>query len=185
MDNLIFPSLANQTPAIYAESLSPDEAVRQAAFFQALLQDVICQQLLPSVTFGLFDFKLQFHSYLGCDTRPCMSAAIHASSPLPPFSSSNGQDFILVNIPGTADGSTRQELIAYVMLLQRLFDGSENTIANHMPDGLPATSPLSNTLRAYVSVNIKLKCFDSIPDLLADLAADGLDLTSIQPFLAV
>ena len=110
---------------------------------------------------------------------------LHASSPLPPFSSSNGQDFILVNIPGTADGSKRQELIAYVMLLQRLFDGSENTIANHMPDGLPATSPLSHTLRAYVSVSAKLKRFDSIPDLLADLAADGLDLTSLQPFLEV
>ena len=182
--DLNFPSLTRQIPSAYAISLSIAEATTQAAFFQALLQDVICRQLLPSVTFGLFDFKLQFHSYLGCDTRPCMSAAIHASSPLPPFSSSNSQAFILVNVPGTADGSKCQELIAYIMLLQRLFDGSENTISNHMmPDGLPATSPLSNTLRAYVSVSVKLKHFESIPDLLADLAADGLDLTSLQPFL--
>ena len=164
-------------------SLSIAEATAQAAFFQALLQDVICRQLLPRVTFSLFDFKLRFHSYLGHDTHRRMSAEIHASNRLPPFSSSNSQAFILVNVPGIADGSKRQELIAYIMLLRRLFDGSENTISNHMPDGLPATSPLSNTLRAYVSVSVKPKRFESIPDLLADLAADGLDLTSLQPFI--
>lgn len=81
--------------------------------------------------------------------------------------------------------SDHQLLTVYVRVLQSLFSGEDLHLTHVAYSQFPASSSLARLSDASFSLTFRLKKADSIPDLLADLVSDGLDLTSLKPFLAV
>lgn len=56
-----FPSLSPKAGPIeaFVQQLSPAQAHAQASVLKPLISDVICRQLLPSVTHNIFSFSFQ------------------------------------------------------------------------------------------------------------------------------
>lgn len=177
--------------AKHISKLSLAEAKSQADFFHALLANVICQQLLPSATYNLFTFSLRF-SPSAQNISSYSIIGIQATATPPPYHACHKsfRDFLHHELPQSTLTALHcqqpdyERLLAYVIILADLFSGRKDISATNVTThGFPFTSSLCQTTEADINITLKLKPYTAVPDLLADLASDGLDLTSLQPYL--
>lgn len=177
------------------------DVYRLADFFDHLLTDVICQQVLPdtvkqvSETFGLsFTFKPiavvsgDFYSRdiaVSCSHPKFADIRLTYDSPV-----SNAQlhSTCFNNSPSTM----HRMCLLWLSLLRNIFTPAE-TSANRLwriciyYDFIKPGCPLADLVTDSpfgTTFYFHLKPFNSPEDLLAGLLAEGYNLTSLQPFMA-
>lgn len=185
--------------------LSEKQAVEQSKFYAALL-DVICSQLLPQAVASTFIagavFSIEQQIQDGsCNPktkkRVLPSASMTLTCSLGQTVKSAKQDSdILFDIrlnpidlnEYVLPTRSHRRLALQLRLLAGIFSGDEIEVGlESQREGIRSLSALSLITSDYMNacVSFKLKKFRAIEDLLAAMLADGLDLTALQPFMAV
>lgn len=176
------------------KALSDAQAAAQAAVLKPLISDIICRQVLPAVTYGLFSFH--FKSRVQLDPF-IASGRIIASCTHPAFKARSEAawrkviDIDYGFLTKAAKLNAKHMPIACLDLavcfriLEALFDDcSTHTAMAIARDVLPAV-PGTAAPESSVSLKFKLPTFQAIPDLISWLVCNGYDLTSVQPFLSI
>lgn len=175
-----------------AKALSDAQAAAQAAVLKPLLKDVICQQVLPAVTYGLFSFHVKSHisrnrfNAYGRIMSRCMHPAFK-NSPTDAGYKLTEVSFNFLNFVTKNDGLTdaHMDMMVYIKLLEILFDDQQLHMAIDV--GRENRPPVPNTAVVESALNLKFKLptFKAVPDLISWLGGNGFDLTPVQPFLSI
>ena len=189
-------SLDWETLAEQMSDLPEADAKRLSSFFDHLLSDVVYQQLLPEAFASVsrmtgyeFTFRPEIRPPKDPWSPGCCSIAVAVSSLTAPphqvlaFFSSPVYSGVLADFRG------RERQLAHVkiVLLNRLLSGKETQLDMQLNDScLPPTAfvQFDNESCQRIVVKFKPNCRARLQDLVADLIANGYDLTALLPFLA-
>lgn len=198
-----FFSLDWETMAKQLPKLSEDDARALSEFFDCLLSDVICQQVLPdavkrfSKTFGI-SFKFKPQLIVDNNNPDACSARIDIDVSHPMFPDMYvvcvGKDlFSSISLAGIS--CPKSDMHQQCMLQLSLLDVIFSSTASHKHEWclsicygvLNSECPFAvyNKMTPETTIFFHLKPFNCLEDLLAGLLSDRYDLTPIQPFLAV
>ena len=194
-------SLDWETLAEQMSDLPEADARRLSSFFDHLLSDVVCQQLLPDAAnslksaFGLnltFEPKIQLRSKTNLPNSSARSGiVVTATAERMPgwketarvFSSSFSQPEL-----SFLDGDVKKEAFLKCTLLKSLFGydrsaySADNTL--HIFFCLQQSAPHVRLQNPELCVTLDLKTYENIESLLAGLLEDGYNLDALKPFLA-
>lgn len=183
----------------------PAQAQHQVDFLDTLLDKVVCQQLLPQAVAPAlkpYGISLSFKSRISIPKPPY--AAFHglnlsyASAEIIPTISHSSISSSLVVTPGSKIAHVQNEisldrlfsqlksdvhvrLLFLLKLLKHVFSAEAYAIA--IESSSAHHTPLVNLSKIVLRFDIAVFSATSIPDILARLISDGLDLSSLNPFL--
>ena len=191
-------SLDWETLAEQMSDLPKADARHLSSFFDHLLSDVVCQQLLPEAAKSFsraFSISFSFKPRIAVnrDLSGCRAdIAVDISHPMFPdayLTYESGSPFSQLKMAGFGcmPSDLHRRCMLQLSVMQDIFSSRNHEWRLGIYYGvLKPECPLAvyNKMLPKTSFWFRLKSFSCLEDLLASLLSDGYDLATLQPFLA-